>query len=189
METGVARSSRLIVSAAAIMVVFFGSFGFTQFTATRQFGFRGRLPGVGCFRAGTTEGPGVQITTDLRPGEFLKPLMPWRVRHAQVDLRSCSCCFPPGLFRWLRVPSSVSVSGISRTPLWRSTSCYCGYTSSTLNRFKDTAANRILNGAKPADLPVEQPHQFDYVVNMKTGKALGIKLPDEIMIRAERFIE
>jgi RND superfamily putative drug exporter len=38
-ETGVARSSRLIVSAAAIMVVFFGSFGFTQFTATRQFGF------------------------------------------------------------------------------------------------------------------------------------------------------
>jgi putative ABC transport system substrate-binding protein len=49
--------------------------------------------------------------------------------------------------------------------------------------------DKILKGAKPGDLPVEQPTRFDFVVNLKTAKALGIKLPSEIMVRAERFIE
>jgi putative ABC transport system substrate-binding protein len=49
--------------------------------------------------------------------------------------------------------------------------------------------DKILKGAKPGDLPVEQPTRFDCVVNLKTAKALGIKLPGEIMVRAERFIE
>ena len=52
-----------------------------------------------------------------------------------------------------------------------------------------TYVDKILKGAKPTDLPVEQPTRFDLVVNMKTAKALGIKLPAEIMVRAERFIE
>ena len=52
-----------------------------------------------------------------------------------------------------------------------------------------TYVDKILKGAKPADLPIEQPMRFDLVVNMKTAKALGLKLPDEIMVRAERLIE
>jgi putative ABC transport system substrate-binding protein len=52
-----------------------------------------------------------------------------------------------------------------------------------------TYVDKILKGTNPADLPVEQPMRIDLVVNMKTAKALGIKLPDEIMVRAERFIE
>ena len=69
---------------------------------------------------------------------------------------------------------------------------FIGYGPRVVQLYRELVASmlvKLLRGAKPADLPIEQPTKFELVINLKTAKALGLAIPESFLIRADELIE
>jgi putative tryptophan/tyrosine transport system substrate-binding protein len=84
-----------------------------------------------------------------------------------------------------RLPTMSAFAG------WAQAGILMTYGSSTAAQFRRAAAyvDKILKGVKPADLPVEQPMTFDFVINLKTAQALGLTIPHHVLLQATEVIQ
>ena len=103
----------------------------------------------------------------------------------------------PGYFNWQHRGLIVDFAATHRVPAmyndraWVDTGGLIAYSTSwpALRRHAATYVDKVLKGAKPADLPVEQPTKFDLVINLKTAKALGLAVPPSVLARADEVIQ
>src|SRR5262249_20775847 len=80
---------------------------------------------------------------------------------------------------------------VSSTSPWATGGALMTYAPSLIDSSRRAAAHvdKILKGAKPADLPVEQPTKFELLINLKTAKALGLTIPPSLLTRADEIIQ
>ena len=102
-----------------------------------------------------------------------------------------SSIFSRRMAQIVALASRNAIPAIYQSPLWVETGGLLGYGSNfpAMHRQKGIYAGKILEGTKPADLPVEQPSKVKLVVNLKTAEALGLTVPPSILARADEVIE
>ena len=93
--------------------------------------------------------------------------------------------------RILELAQKLGIPLIATRSDWADDGALMSYNANLIEQVRRSAqlADKILRGAKPADIPVEQPTKFELVVNLKTAKALGLTIPQSILLQADRVIE
>jgi putative ABC transport system substrate-binding protein len=141
--------------------------------------------------AGRTLGLHLRFVEARRPDDFEQAF------SAMKEARVGGLLVFPGPMLFEARRSIVAHAAKSRLPVvypWREAASVGGLMSYSTNfpdmyRRAATYVDKILKGAKPADLPVEQPTKFELVINLKTAKALGLTIPQSFLLRADQVIE
>jgi putative ABC transport system substrate-binding protein len=137
-------------------------------------------------RAGLTLVPVLIRNADELPGAFESAM---RQKIDAVLVLECSVM--PRSERVTDLVNGSHIPAMYPSPRYAQGGGLMAYGPDTIEQYRRTAAfvDKILKGAKPADLPVEQPVKFEFVINLKTAKVLGLTIPQTLLLRADRVIE
>jgi len=136
-----------------------------------------------------------RLTLELRAFEVRAPEgIEAAIEAAQRE--HCQAVFSPGdpVLSAARFGRLVTDAGLPLMSLHRTQAEAGGLVSygpdfPDLYRRAAILADRLFKGARPADLPIEQPNKFELVINLKTAKALGIEIPQGVLLRADEVIQ
>jgi putative ABC transport system substrate-binding protein len=146
----------------------------------------------------TAEGAGRALGMALRPVEFRDPPYDFDRAFREVarpQARTLLVLMSPHFYVPVRAIPDLAAQ--NKIPAmfglreWAEAGGLMAYGPNLLDMFRRAATyvDKILKGAKPGDLPVEQPTRFELVINLKTAKALGLTIPQSILIRADQVIQ
>ena len=124
------------------------------------------------------------------PYDFETALGAAATAKAQAVLALTSSAFFPAREKWIGAAHKLRLPVVAN-PNYAEAGALVSFGASFPHMYARAAeyADRIMKGAKPAEMPVEQPSQYELIVNLKTAKALGITIPHGVLVRATRIIE
>jgi putative ABC transport system substrate-binding protein len=141
--------------------------------------------------AARTLGLQVQVL-DIRPPEDLEPALDAAVReHADMLLVTSDPLFGQRYSQIADLAAKRHVPALHPRREFVEAGGLMSYGPSVPDLWRRSAAyvDKILSGASPADLPVEQPMTFDFAINLKTARALGLTIPQEVLMQATEVIQ
>ncbi len=141
--------------------------------------------------AGATLGVKILPFTVSTPGEIEAAFSMMREQKADALIVLLNPVFQQQRIQIAQLAAQHRLPSMTADRQYPETGSLMSYGPNLADNFRRAAtyADKIFKGRKPADLPVEQPTRFELVINGKTARALGLKIPQELLISAERVIE
>jgi len=126
-----------------------------------------------------------------RAGDFEKAFASARRARAQAVLQTSSPLFAANRQALVDMATRVRLPVACETREFVVLGCLLSYGPSFDEMFRRVAAyvDKILKGAKAGELPIEQPTKFEFVINLRTAKGLGLAVPQSILVRADEIIQ
>jgi putative ABC transport system substrate-binding protein len=133
----------------------------------------------------------LQVLLALDPATIDKAFLAMKTEHAQALIVMPSAHYLQNLEHIIKHAAKNRLPAIYSGRIYVDNGGLMSYGADYLDEFRRLAiyVDKILKGAKPADLPVEQPTKFELVINLKTAKELGVKIPGHLLMAASKVIE
>jgi putative ABC transport system substrate-binding protein len=140
---------------------------------------------------GQKRGITVLLAEARTPQEIDKAFASFRQQNVAALFVALDAIFQQQRIRIAELAAKYRLPSISADSMYAEAGGLITYGTNQADLFRRAATyvDRILKGAKPADLPVEQPTKFELIINGKTAKALGLKIPQSLLISADKVIE